>query len=177
MMNWKCKEFKITEYNNNVDYQNEKPSKVRKYSKNLITNNGLRAMWILALGGTFNVNNASITIDPFKIYEGSDDCTVIGIGQSATEATPDDTTINSLLDYLNVTEIILVDNIVTFKAVAEAGKCVGTWNEWGIFNRNPSKTNTNTPIMFNHKVESMGTKNDTSIWKVEIQIELQNAGI
>lgn len=175
-MNWNCREFKITKYDSIKDYEENHISSVEIHHGNMITNNGLLAMWALAMGynGTKFIiqENPEVSITPhaFTAYTNdSTPCSKIAIGNNSTSEDGTSTTISNPLGLLNVTSISASqsDNRSTITFTAEAGvdTAVGEWNEWGIYD-------IENGILFNRKVESMGNKRATSIWKVEIKIDL-----
>lgn len=175
MMNWKCKEFKITKYENEADYRNNKISSVESHHGNLITDHGLFAMWVLATGTSDTIEatmgsnyplGSGVKVKPFTTQS------VIAIGKGNVAATNSDTNLLSTIGTLPVTSIDIIAPSTTspnasMKLKAEAGvdDANDEWNEWGIFD-------VNNGIMFNHKVESMGSKVQGSIWTVEVVIDL-----
>lgn len=166
-MNWKCKEFKITKFDNISDYQNNKVSSIEIHHGNIITDKGLIAMWLLALGKggvETTVGSTQMTVYPFTTTDSK-----IAIGDGSTAATGSDTQLANKLGEIPVTSIDISPSsgkcTIKFQAEAGTGIAIGNWNEWGIYD----KTN---GTLFNRKVESMGTKSDTSLWRIEIAIDL-----
>lgn len=183
MMNWKCKEFKITKYDNENDYRNGKISSIETHHGNAITNNGLFAMWVFATTSNdterenFKIDNK--VVHPFKAFETSGTTgSIIAVGNGSTQVTGNETSLAQELASLKVTAItrtqigdVSGSAAITFAAEAGAGVAAGNWNEWGIYDYYDTTSN-EKGILFNRKVESMGTKSDTSVWLVEVTIEL-----
>ena len=168
-MNWKCREFKIMKFDNIEDYQNNKVSSIETHHGNIITDNGLVAMWLLAMGkggSATTVGSTQMTVYPFTTTDSK-----IAIGSGSTAAVGSDTQLANKLDEIEITSIdILSDpssNKCTIKFQAEAGTGIatGNWNEWGIYDKTDG-------TLFNRKVESMGTKTATSLWRIEVAIDL-----
>ena len=194
MMNWKCKEFKIKKYDNEEDYRNGKISSIESHHGNAITDNGLAAMWILATTSSdaerennkLKINNEDVTVHPFKAFEKEVGTTgsVIAIGSGTATVSGKETSLNAEVALLKVDEITRSvpspDQSETssgiasikFKATATQDVAAGAWNEWGIYDYYDSTNSSQKGILFNRKVESMGTKASTSIWVVEVTIEL-----
>lgn len=173
MMNWKCREFKITKYDSQEDYLNGKISSVESHHGNAITNNGLAAMWILATASSDTNKIDGKTVQPFKPAPStpttSTPYSVIAIGKGTTQVTGNETALASQLAVLNVTTITHSQSAgqasITFEGKADTNVATGEWNEWGIYD-------VENGILFNRKVESMGTKKDNSVWTVEVTIDL-----
>lgn len=179
MMNWKCKEFKITKYNNREDYLNNKISSIETHHGNAVTNNGLLAMWTLATDGvpqTISTTSGEKTVKKFKA-DASGNGSVIAIG---TNNPPVAVTGADEKLAMQLGNSIAVDNItitggtgiasIKFHAESGSGENVGDWNEWGIYDVKDG-------ILFNRKIEAMGTKSTTSVWVVEVTIELQQQSV
>lgn len=181
MMNWECKEFKITKYLNEENYKNGKAESIESHHGNAITNNGLFAMWVLATGTSDTIEetmntqqSGSYPLDPgTKVKPFTVGQSQIAIGKGNTPVSGNEKTLVDAQGYdpLSVESIVLSldkDNNVasmTLKATSPVGNCKGEWNEWGIYDA-PNG------ILFNRKVESMGNKSDTSIWTIEVTINL-----
>lgn len=168
-MNWKCREFKITKFDNIEDYQNNNASSIETHHGNIITDKGLIAMWLLAMGKggvKTPVGSTQMTVYPFTTTDSK-----IAIGDGSTAATGSDTQLANKFGEIPVTEINIESDpssnkcTIKFQAEAETGVATGNWNEWGIYDKTDG-------TLFNRKVESMGTKTATSIWRIEVAIDL-----
>lgn len=199
---WNCKEFKITKYENETDYENGKVSDICRYHGNVVTLNGLRTLWHL-----INGTNPS---DSSKAYPFNKDNTFIGVGTGGAVASRYDATLSgSDTAYSAISATEQSDQPVFNYSVTESkdgqsmtisaqfgsDKANFAWNEWGIFNGDPSNPsegrkassvqsysddtiegslNNYNIVMLNHKVETMGTKAPGSIWEVQVTISLSN---
>lgn len=197
LINWECKEFKITKYKNEKDFENGIADCQEIYKKNLVTKGGLSLILKLLSGdsGSYALNK---------------DNTYIAIGNgSSTEATISDNKLSAMAypssnnsGMLNsgssgnffaakvsdISEVTISDNAssITFTAKFNAGEGSFDWEEWAIYNGNPGtpgsgRTNpisaddsSNNIVMVNHKIERMGTKTAVAVWVVDVTIKLSN---
>lgn len=178
MMNWECKEFKITKYENEEDYKNNKISSIESHHKNLVTNRGLLSLWILATNNQIEVVDPADSSKKLNPVPFATDKSKIAIGSGTGTASANDKALSNqvaLLSLASSTGIsIQIDNDVAqikFTAEADGDTANVPWNEWGIYDQEPSETE-NKGILFNHRYESMGTKAQGSIWVVEVTINL-----
>ena len=199
--NWKCKEFKIVKYNTTEDYESQKPSQIDRFEGNCVTINGLKTLWHL-INGTKPIGASdSYTVYPFNednLYIG------VGTGNSPVATPQDVMLTAQQATGAGQTayaKIVLEDGAtskfsynsddnscsMTISAMFESNAAKFTWCEWGIFNGNPADPGSRKIpasnsadlkdydiVMLNHKTEAMGTKEQGSIWIVQVTITLQN---
>lgn len=108
--------------------------------------------------------------------------TVLGVGSSATAATVADTDLTTGLYYQvadstpTVTTTTVTNDTVQVVATFASANGNGAWNEWGLVLVTTAvsastKAGTGTsPILFNHKIASLGTKSSGASWAFTVKL-------
>lgn len=97
----------------------------------------------------------------------------IGVGDSSAAFAATQTDLqaatNKLRKAMDATFPTRSANVLTFRATFGTGEANFAWNEWGVFNA-PS-----AGVMFNRKVESLGTKTSAQSWQITATLTVQAA--
>lgn len=182
--------LRIEKYNDDDSFRKGIPDEVQHIKGNTATMIGLFTLWNLAMGkGTsdpdgYTYNNISYTVEGF--YPLSHDNAYIGVGTGTSQESLNDTGLSAgeqssrayVQAEVNYPAIDSANpNIMQVKAVFGSTVAAFSWQEWGVFNGNPDNpgqdrsamndsTHTGNIVMFNHKVEDMGTKSANATWVI-----------
>lgn len=137
------------------------PDEVTDVVGNLLTTAGLNRMTSLILGSGAAMTNAQ---------------TFSGVGDSSTAATVADTTLgassNKWYKATDATYPSQANGVITNNTTFQTGEANYAWNEWvwgiatGTLTAGSSLPGT-SPVLINHKIQSMGTKVSGSIWTLQ----------
>lgn len=199
---WKCKEFRITKYASEHDFNLKTPYDVTIIHNNLITSNGLKALWRCITGAATN----SVVGGTGGWFDFSKTNIYIGVGDNGGSSTTVSASVTDVK--LNATTNVAYSNIdqthgivyldtedlagpeISIQATFMGATANFSWNEWGVFNGDPSNKGDRTLpvntssipgvdynlIMLNHKCEAMGTKPLGAVWVCDVLFQLRNAG-
>ena len=124
-----------------------------------LTNAGANILAVAATGGTytpFNNGNAFLGV--------GDNSAPFVNTQTDLQASSNKTYVGMDVGFPTVTS----GNVMTFEATFGPTLANYTWNEWGLFNA------ASGGVMFNRKVNSLGTKINTQTWILLVAITINN---
>lgn len=170
---WECLELKIIKYNTLKSYELKIPDEVTTVKGNLVTVKGMQCLWRCITG----VAADGTEWVPYSLANMH-----IGVGNGESAATTTDTILNGAQTSYQPVESIIYDEegstssaSITATTTFGVGVASWSWNEWGIFNGDPSTSETpENIIMLNHKIESMGTKSAQATWVMQAVLRLKN---
>lgn len=201
-MQWVCKYFKINKYKTESDYSKGIIDSTEYHKGNLITSNGLKALWRCITGLATN----QVTGGTGGWFDFSQSNLFVGVGDNGGSSATIPASVNDVK--LNATTNVAYSNIdqthgivyldtedlagpqISIQATFMGANANFSWNEWGVFNGDPSNKGDRTLpvstssvpgidyniIMLNHKCESMGTKPLGAVWVCDMLFQLRNAG-
>lgn len=169
--------LRIEKYNNDESYESGIPDEIQEVKGNTATTKGLFTIWNLAMGKGVN---DEVTYDGNTytgVYPLNESYAWLGVGSGTTTPSASDTA----LDDSNAVFVQCdpgwpkIDsaspNTLQLRATFGAQVATMAWNEWGVANGDAGHTpvsprDTNNIVLFNRKVENMGSKSDDATWVI-----------
>lgn len=175
LMKWTAN-FRIEKYNSQESYKKGIPDEIQTVKGNTATTKGLFTLWCLAQGLS---TSSTVTYDGVTIsgvYPLNQANTYIGVGNGTATASASDTALfgdtQTFVQCESGFPVIDQANPNTLQVKATFGPSTGNheWNEWTIANGNPSNVpaghDSNSVVLFNRRVETMGTKAQNATWVI-----------
>lgn len=151
------REWVITKYKNEEDFQKDLPYEITKANGNLLLNEGITEALKL-IGG--------ITATAF-----SNANAYLGVGDSTTAASATQTGLqastNKLYKAMETGYPSVTNQTITWRSVFGASEANFAWQEFTVANGNSDASKN-----FNRKVSSQGTKTSGQVWTLDLVITL-----
>ncbi len=148
-------EWKITKYQNDQDFKDDKPYEVNKFEGNVLLNEGIAILQTLlaGTGGTAWSNGAAY----------------LGVGDSSTAEDPTDTgliaAVNKLWKAMEATYPSISGQVTTYRSIFASGDANYAWEEFTVVNASSDAGDN-----LNRKTSSQGTKTAGQTWTLDLAI-------